>query len=46
MFVGMTFDPAKSFGKRFGIAMLAAGAKLDASTDGIPGGVGPFDGRV
>jgi hypothetical protein len=39
----MPFDTAKAFRKRLGIAMLAAGADLDASADGIPSRVGPFD---
>src|SRR5260221_14538194 len=39
----MPLDPAKTLRKRFGIAVLAAGANFRAAADWIPGGVGPFD---
>ena len=39
----MALHAAEALGKRFSIAMLAAGANLGAATDGVPGGVGPFD---
>ena len=42
----MPFDSTKPLRKRLGIAVLAAGADLDAAADGIPGRVGPFDVRV
>lgn len=39
----MAFDSAKALGKRFSVAVLAAGANFRATADGIPGYVGPFD---
>jgi len=39
----MAFDSAKAFGKRFGVAVLAARANLGAAADWVPGRVGPFD---
>ena len=42
----MSFHAAKALGKRPGVAVLAAWADLDAAPDGVPGRIGPFDGRV
>ena len=39
----MTLNPAKTFGKSLGVAMLATWTDLGATADGVPGGVCPFD---
>ena len=46
LLVRMSLDPAKPLRKRFGIAVLAAGADFDAAPDGVPGGVGPSIGEL
>lgn len=40
----MSRHSAEPLGKRLGVAMLAARTDLRAAGDGVPGGVGPFDG--
>ena len=46
LFIRMPLNPAKPLRKRFGIAVLASRADLDAAADGIPGRISPFDWRV
>lgn len=43
LFIGVPLDAAETLRESFGVAMLTARADLGAATDGIPGGVGPFD---
>ena len=45
LFIRMTRHTAEPLGKCLGIAMLATRTDLRAAGDGVPGGVGPFDGR-
>lgn len=46
LLVGVIWDPAPSFGKNLGIAVLAASAYFGAPSYRVPSGVGPFDGTV
>jgi hypothetical protein len=43
LFVRVTPDVAEAFGKRFGVAVLAAGADFDAPAHRVPGRLGPLD---
>ena len=43
LLVWMSFHAAKPLSESLGIAMLAARTDFRAATDGIPGGIGPFD---
>ena len=43
LFVGMARDTAKPFGEGFGVAVLATGADLLTTSNGVPCGLRPLD---
>lgn len=45
-FEGVAGDAAETFGEAGGVTIVAAGGDFGAAGDGVPGGVGPFDGGV
>src|SRR5579863_1489456 len=45
LFVRMPLHPTKAFSESFGVAVFAAWADFGATTDGIPRGVRPLNGR-
>src|SRR5688572_26475422 len=46
MLVGMAGDAAEALGERLGLAVSTTWANLGAARNGVPGSVGPLDGRM
>jgi hypothetical protein len=46
LFIRMPSNATETFGERFGVTVLAAGAYLGATPQGVPGCIGPLDFRM